>query len=32
MLFFAGEATSGDQTGTMAGAIESGLRAARDIK
>jgi monoamine oxidase len=30
-LFFAGEATSGDQTGTVAGAIESGLRAAREI-
>lgn len=31
-LFFAGEATSGDQTGTVAGAIESGQRAARNIK
>jgi monoamine oxidase len=30
-LFFAGEATSGDQTGTVAGAIESGQRAAREI-
>lgn len=30
-LFFAGEATSGDQTGTVAGAIESGFRAAREI-
>lgn len=30
-LFFAGEATSGDQTGTVAGAIESGERAAREI-
>jgi monoamine oxidase len=29
-LFFAGEATSGDQTGTVAGAVESGLRAARE--
>jgi monoamine oxidase len=29
-LFFAGEATSGDQTGTVAGAIDSGLRAARE--
>jgi monoamine oxidase len=29
-LFFAGEATSGDQTGTVAGAIESGIRAARE--
>jgi monoamine oxidase len=28
-LFFAGEATSSDQTGTVAGAIESGYRAAR---
>jgi monoamine oxidase len=28
-LFFAGEATSRDQTGTVAGAIESGLRAAK---
>ena len=28
-LFFAGEATSSDQTGTVAGAIESGFRAAR---
>jgi monoamine oxidase len=30
-LFFAGEATSGDETGTVAGAIESGRRAARGI-
>ena len=30
-LFFAGEATSADQTGTVAGAIESGQRAAREI-
>jgi monoamine oxidase len=30
-LFFAGEATSSDQTGTVAGAIESGTRAAREI-
>ena len=30
-LFFAGEATSGDETGTVAGAIESGFRAAREI-
>jgi hypothetical protein len=30
-LFFAGEATSGDETGTVAGAIESGRRAARQI-
>jgi monoamine oxidase len=29
-LFFAGEATSSDQTGTVAGAIESGQRAARE--
>lgn len=29
-LFFAGEATSGDETGTVAGAVESGLRAARE--
>jgi len=29
-LFFAGEATSSDQTGTVAGAIESGFRAARE--
>ena len=28
-LFFAGEATSSDETGTVAGAIESGFRAAR---
>jgi len=31
-LFFAGEATSSDQTGTVAGAIESGQRAARYVK
>jgi len=30
-LFFAGEATSSDQTGTVAGAIESGLRAAPEV-
>jgi monoamine oxidase len=30
-LFFAGEATSSDQTGTVAGAIESGVRAAREV-
>jgi monoamine oxidase len=30
-LFFAGEATSGDQTGTVAGAIDSGNRAAREV-
>ena len=30
-LFFAGEATSTDQTGTVAGAIESGRRAARQL-
>ena len=30
-LFFAGEATSEDQTGTVAGAIESGHKAARQI-
>jgi monoamine oxidase len=30
-LFFAGEATSGDETGTVAGAIESGRRAAREV-
>ncbi len=30
-LFFAGEATSGDETGTVAGAIDSGLRAARQV-
>lgn len=30
-LFFAGEATSSDQTGTVAGAIESGRRAAGEI-
>ncbi len=29
-LFFAGEATSGNETGTVAGAIESGRRAARE--
>jgi len=31
-LFFAGEATNGEQTGTVAGAIVSGLAAARRIK
>jgi len=30
-LFFAGEATSGDETGTVAGAIESGRRAAKEL-
>lgn len=30
-LFFAGEATSGDQTGTVAGAIDSGFRAAKEL-
>ncbi|HEX7155284.1 MAG TPA: NAD(P)/FAD-dependent oxidoreductase [Thermoanaerobaculia bacterium] len=30
-LFFAGEATSSDQTGTVAGAIESGQRAAAEV-
>ncbi|MFP5246407.1 MAG: flavin monoamine oxidase family protein [Thermoanaerobaculia bacterium] len=30
-LFFAGEATSSDETGTVAGAIESGLRAAKEV-
>ena len=30
-LFFAGEATSSDQTGTVAGAIESGKRAALEV-
>lgn len=30
-LFFAGEATSSDQTGTVAGAIESGQRAAKEV-
>ena len=30
-LFFAGEATSGDQTATVAGAIESGKRAAKEV-
>lgn len=30
-LYFAGEATSGDQTGTVAGAIESGFRAAKQL-
>ena len=31
-LFFAGEATSADQTGTVAGAIESGRKAAKAMK
>lgn len=31
-LFFAGEATSGDQTGTVAGAIESGRKAAAQVQ
>lgn len=30
-LFFAGEGTSSDQTGTVAGAIDSGRRAAREL-
>ena len=30
-LFFAGEATSADQTGTVAGAIESGQKAAKEM-
>lgn len=30
-LFFAGEATNGEQTGTVAGAIESGRRAAKEV-
>jgi monoamine oxidase len=30
-LFFAGEATSSDQNGTVAGAIETGRRAAREL-
>jgi monoamine oxidase len=30
-LFFAGEATDPDQTGTVAGAIASGQRAAREL-
>ena len=30
-LFFAGEATSSDETGTVAGAIESGYRAAKEV-
>ena len=30
-LYFAGEATSSDETGTVAGAIESGYRAAREV-
>jgi monoamine oxidase len=30
-LFFAGEATNQEQTGTVAGAVESGRRAAREI-
>ncbi|HYH10128.1 MAG TPA: NAD(P)/FAD-dependent oxidoreductase [Thermoanaerobaculia bacterium] len=30
-LFFAGEATSSDETGTVAGAIESGFRAANEM-
>jgi monoamine oxidase len=31
-LFFAGEATSSDETGTVAGAVASGLRAAREMR
>jgi monoamine oxidase len=30
-LFFAGEATNGEQTGTVAGAIESGVKAAQQL-
>lgn len=30
-LFFAGEATNGEQTGTVAGAVESGKRAAKEL-
>jgi monoamine oxidase len=30
-LFFGGEATSSDETGTVAGAVESGRRAAREV-
>jgi monoamine oxidase len=30
-LFFAGEATNGEETGTVAGAIESGRRAAKEV-
>jgi monoamine oxidase len=30
-LFFAGEATSVEQAGTVAGALESGARAAREL-
>jgi monoamine oxidase len=30
-LFFAGEATSTEQAGTVAGALESGIRAAREL-
>jgi monoamine oxidase len=30
-LFFAGEATSGDETGTVSGALSSGVRAAREV-
>jgi monoamine oxidase len=30
-LFFAGEATSTDEIGTVSGAIASGLRAAREV-
>jgi monoamine oxidase len=31
-LFFAGEATNGEQTGTVAGAIVSGQRAAAAVR
>ena len=31
-LFFAGEATNGRQNGTVAGAIESGQRAAAEVR
>jgi monoamine oxidase len=30
-LFFAGEATNGEETGTVSGAISSGKRAAREL-
>jgi monoamine oxidase len=30
-LFFAGEATNGEQIGTVAGALASGRRAAREL-
>ena len=31
-LFFAGEATDGDEGGTVTGALQSGLRAAREVR